>query len=197
MRGLAREKSGLVTDGGVHGDRQPRPGVEEVDVDVALERRVPADRVEIVDQDAATGNPREVLRCLDRRTEDRPAPQEIDHYLPALLGGDEVEGTGRLDSPIGEPVRKHEHVRREPIAAEVGALPDLARAMGGELGRDRPAAKGAARIVAPVGADEVERRRRPVGRLTVRRHVERDVEQLAVGGVASPRSCAPHRASSR
>ena len=63
----------------------------------------------------------------------------------------------RLDPPVGEPVREHEHRAGEAVAAEVRGLPGLVRPGLVERGDQRAAHLGAAGVPATVGADQEQR----------------------------------------
>ena len=55
-----------------------------------------------------------------------PAAQPRQRHLPAAVRGDQVRAVpGHL--PVVEAVRQHEHVRGEPVAAQVAALPHVRR----------------------------------------------------------------------
>ena len=66
---------------------------------------------------------------------------------------------------VVEAVRQDDDVGREPVAAEVAALPDVRRARRRQRAGQRPAAQRAAGVVPAVGADQVDR---PVGALAHR-----------------------------
>ena len=76
---------------------------------------------------------------------------------PASAAGDELGRGERQHPPVEQPGRQHQHVGREPVPADVAALPDPARADLVQRRGHRAAAQRAAGVVLAVRADEVER----------------------------------------
>ena len=71
---------------------------------------------------------------------------------------------GRVEPPVVEAVRQHQHVGREPVAADVRDLPGQVGVRGGQRRGDRAAALGAAGVVPAVrahGEHRVGVRRQP------------------------------------
>ena len=75
-------------------------------------------------------------------------------HLTGEVPPDRVDGRRRIEVAVVEAVGQQHHVGREPVAADVAALPDLVRPLLGQRGGHRSAADGAAGVVYAVGADQ-------------------------------------------
>jgi hypothetical protein len=71
-----------------------------------------------------------------------------------------VDGGSGIEGAVIRTGRQDNEIRGEPVAADMTRLPGLVREPGGERRRDRPPARGTARVVTAVGADEEALRRR-------------------------------------
>jgi len=83
---------------------------------------------------------------------------------------------------IEEAVGEEDQVGGETVAAYVAAFPGLVREGGGESDGSWAASDGAARVVAAVGADEVDR----VGAWGAGVGTGEDVQEVVVGGEFAP-----------
>ena len=104
------------------------------------------------------------LRGLDGEGEDGPAAQERQQQLAVAMRSDQVTGVLRRQPPVVEAVRQDEHVRGEPVAADVGDLPGVLGCDVVQCPAQRSAELGAAGIVLAVGAHAEQRlvvRRQP------------------------------------
>jgi hypothetical protein len=112
-----------------------------------------ADRLDVVEPVQA-GHPADRdLGHLGPHPHRRTPAQQLRQHPPAVRGGCEPAGGARGDVPVEEAGRQHQHVAGEPVAAEVGGLPDPPGRGVGERLRDRAAERGAAHVLAAMGAD--------------------------------------------
>src|SRR6201995_1664677 len=75
--------------------------------------------------EVARGLHGQVVGLLDVLGLAGPAPGAVDQDLAALVGGDRGLGGGAGHRAVVQAVRQDDQVGREPVAADVGGLPDL------------------------------------------------------------------------
>ena len=119
MGGSAGQKPRVRSNGGANHDGQTIPRVCEIDADISGCGALPGNGAKVVDRATVASSPCEVLRCLDGGAEHGSAAEEIDDDLGALLGRDDLRSPLRLDATVVEPMREHENVRCDPVAADV------------------------------------------------------------------------------
>ena len=126
--------------------------------------------------DAAV-EPGEVLCRLDGGSECRASTKELDDELRPLVGRDDPGSVFRPNTAVVEAFGQDQDVGSKSVPADVRALPDPARSLPREAGRDGSATQRATGIVPSVRAHEIDRRgRRTLGRAMF----ERKLEKLAV-----------------
>ena len=117
-----------------------------------------AEEGEIADPDEPGGLPDRLLGGLHGERVAAAAAEPVEDDAPRCVRGEQLVDVPGSDAAVVEPMRKHDDVAREPVAADVARLPDAVEP--GALAEgvvERASVSRAAAVALPVRADEEER----------------------------------------